>query len=132
MSSRKDQAPHPETLSDLLHRKGLDSIPVGDDRTRAFRAALGLPGAKHWTKALLSPALQTYVNNTLFRTWLKLYCRIPIRNQGQAICPRPKFKKPPDPCGNHLLICAESSLVGSANVTNGHTTVSVCKLRSGS
>ncbi len=77
-------------LTGLILQKEWESIPTGDDRTRAFRASLELPGAKDWVQAPPSPALQTHVPNRLFRMWLKFYRRTPITDRTAQTCPRPK------------------------------------------
>eukprot|EP00171_Calliarthron_tuberculosum_P021745 IDg21745t1 len=107
-------------LTTRINRKTWETTPLGDLRTRAFRATLELPGAKDWINARPSTSLHTYVPNNQFRAWLRFYCRIPIRNPGEATCTRPGCSAPLDLHGDHLLVCPHSSLVGSANVTTRH------------
>ena len=115
-----EDAPSKKHLTSLITQKERESTPTGDDRTRAFRASLELPGAKDWVKAPPSPVLQTQVPNHLSRMWLKFYTRTPITDRTAQTCLRPKCSTVLDHFGDHLLICQCSSAVGNANRTSRH------------
>lgn len=107
-------------LSQLIHRKTWDQIAKGDNRTRAFRASLEHPGAKDWITPQSSPSILNYIKNHRFRTWLKFYARLPLWNNNETFCPRPRCQQLSDTLGDHLLSCRFSSLVGSTNPTSRH------------
>ena len=112
--NKGESSPSQKDLTKLLHRKAWHDIPRGDERTRAFRATLALPGAKDWAKATPSPRTLTHAANSHFRTWLKFYFRMPIRNRGSATCSRGACSKELDMYGDHSLMCNYASLTGRA------------------
>ena len=114
------EPPTQRKLTEMIHKRTWERLPRGDTRTQAFRATMQLPGSKDWINAPPSPSLGTYVPNRDFRAWLKFYCRIPIRNKGDATCPHPKCTKSLDLYGDHLLVCSHAPIVGKASRTVRH------------
>ena len=90
-------------LSELLQRRTWDNLQAVTLRRQAFRAALSLPGAKDWAKAIPSTHYHTHADNTSFRTWLKFYCGIPLANRNETQCPRRGCHIQVNQFGDHLL-----------------------------
>lgn len=96
--------PSQRELSKRVHNATQRRLPVGNQRTQAFRASLAVTGTTDWLKAQPSPGIGTYIKDRDFRLWFKYYCRIALFN-GDEKCPRKGCDAQLDQHGDHLLHC---------------------------
>ena len=90
-----------------------------DERTRAFRSLLTLPGTKDWLGCAPAPGLGTYIRPRDFRVWLKFWCRLPLFKNGQR-CHRHGCRACVDPFGDHLLACTHPVSRGNTPMSWRH------------
>lgn len=100
-----EHCPRQRDLTRSVQKKVQAGLPPGDQRTQAFRASLGVPGAKDWLKCQPAPGMKTHIADWDYRVWFRFYCRIPLV-EPDTVCPRLGCTEKMDVHGDHLLHCA--------------------------